>query len=105
MKFKLYSNILMFVLIFDKCTTTQIEEISFPDKGNLKFLSSKNPEAARVLKSVRDLETKNSSYSGEFSMRIENFIPKKKVFPQTEKFFMINLPEKCTSNFPILSLE
>ncbi|AXX15966.1 hypothetical protein [Leptospira borgpetersenii] len=85
MKFKLYSNILMFVLIFGKCTTTQIEEISFPDKGNLKFLSSKNPEAARVLKSVRDLETKNSSYSGEFSMRIENFIPKKESFSANGK--------------------
>ncbi|AVQ11964.1 Uncharacterized protein XB16_1634 [Leptospira santarosai] len=80
MKFKLYSNILMLFLFFGECVTTPIEEISFPDKGNLKFLSSKNPEAARVLKSVRDLETKNSSYSGEFSMRIENFIPKKESF-------------------------
>ncbi|EMN30975.1 hypothetical protein LEP1GSC083_2061 [Leptospira interrogans serovar Pyrogenes str. L0374] len=82
MKFKVYFNILILFLILNSgnCSTAQIEEISFPDKGNLKFLSSKNPEAAKILKAVRDLEAKNSSYSGEFSMRIENFVPKKENF-------------------------
>jgi outer membrane lipoprotein-sorting protein len=77
----------MFALMFYACTTPQIEEISFPDKGNLKFLSSKNPDAARILKSIRELEDKNSSYSGEFSMRIENFVPKKESFSADGKIY------------------
>lgn len=89
MKFKVYFNILILFLILNggNCSTAQIEEISFPDKGNLKFLSSKNPEAAKILKAVRDLEAKNSSYSGEFSMRIENFVPKKENFSADGKIF------------------
>lgn len=87
MKLKVYSLNLIFLLAVYACNTPQIEEISFPDKGNLKFLSSKNPEAARILKSVKELENKNTSYSGEFSMRIENFVPKKESFSADGKIY------------------
>ncbi|TGL91043.1 hypothetical protein EHQ76_20740 [Leptospira barantonii] len=87
MKLTVYSNVLMCLVVLYGCFSPQIEEISFPDKGNLKFLSSKNPDAAKILKSVRDLEMKNSSYSGEFSMRIENFVPKKESFSADGKIY------------------
>ncbi|XDD48777.1 outer membrane lipoprotein carrier protein LolA [Leptospira sp. WS92.C1] len=87
MKLKLHFLFLIAFVFLSECTTTQIEEISFPDKGNLKFLPAKNAQAALVLKSVRELEEKNTSYSGEFSMRIENFVPKKESFSADGKIF------------------
>nr|WP_100765720.1 hypothetical protein [Leptospira ellisii]PJZ91347.1 hypothetical protein CH379_19165 [Leptospira ellisii] len=80
MKRKSYFIFFVYSILIMNCTAPQIEEVSFPDKGNLKFLPAKNVQAAQILKAVRDLENKNTSYSGEFSMRIENFVPKKESF-------------------------
>lgn len=77
-------NISRFVIfaciLFAQCVTTEIEEIPFRQRGKLKFLSPKSKDGAKYLEGLRKLEEANTSYTGEFEIRIQNFYPKNDVF-------------------------
>ncbi|PJZ66474.1 hypothetical protein CH371_09455 [Leptospira wolffii] len=66
--------------LLSNCVTADIEEIPFKQKGKLKFYSAKSKEGSKYLESLRKLEESNTSYSGEFDIRIQNFFPNKEVF-------------------------
>ncbi|TGK17583.1 hypothetical protein EHO61_14165 [Leptospira fluminis] len=81
------SGILLPLLLLAGCATAEIEEISFPSKGKLVFTSAKSKEGSKFLEEVRRIEDKGTSYSGEFEIRIQNFVPKKDVFSLNGKIY------------------
>ncbi|EPG75969.1 putative lipoprotein [Leptospira fainei serovar Hurstbridge str. BUT 6] len=78
----------LFVLLsFGSCVSPEIEEIAFPLRGKLTFLSAKSKEGAKFLDEVRKLEDAGSSYTGDFEIRIQNFVPKKDIFSLNGKIY------------------
>ncbi|PJZ76073.1 hypothetical protein [Leptospira neocaledonica] len=83
----IFGSFFCFILFFQCCVTTDIEEINFRQKGKIKFWSAKSKEGSKYLDLLRKLEESNTSYTGEFDIRIQNFFPKKDVFSLAGKIF------------------
>ncbi|TGL65742.1 hypothetical protein [Leptospira sarikeiensis] len=73
------------LLVFQSCVTTDIEEINFRQKGKIKFWNAKSKDGAKFLEGLRKLEESNTSYTGEFDIRIQNYFPKKDIFSLSGK--------------------
>ncbi|WP_419720365.1 hypothetical protein [Leptospira licerasiae] len=82
-----FGSLFCFILFFQSCVTTDIEEVTFRQKGKIKFWSARSKEGSKYLEGLRKLEESNTSYSGEFDIRIQNFFPKKDVFSLAGKIF------------------
>ncbi|TGK01092.1 hypothetical protein EHO59_11565 [Leptospira semungkisensis] len=83
--FRIITSFVFVSILFANCATTEIEEIPFRQKGKIKFWSAKSKDGQKYLDGLRKLEETNTSYSGEFDIRIQNFFPKKDVFSLSGK--------------------
>ncbi len=77
---RFFCLVLLILFTIANCVTAEIEEIPFRQKGKLRFLSAKSKDGSKYLEGLRKLEESNTSYTGEFDIRIQNFFPKKDVF-------------------------